>query len=266
MDCRHRGPIVVLALLLSGSPGCGPSSHATDPTELNVAAASDLQFALDEVVRSFRARNADVNVRVTYGSSGTFYGQFLNDAPFDLFLSADLAYPRRLKEQRRVLDTSEFTYAIGRVVVWTLSRSSVDVERLKMDSLRDAAVRHIAIANPAHAPYGQAAEAAMRSFGVYEAVKHKLVMGENVAQALQFVESGAADVGIVALPLALAPSVRSMGRYWEVPTDACPRVYQGGVILRSARNVAAAWRFRSFLLGPSGLGILQRHGFFAPEG
>lgn len=268
---RHRwygiraGVAPVLLLLLVGSSACGSSRQGRDETELTVAAASDLKFALDDIVRAFRSRDGDVNVRVTYGSSGNFAAQLRNEAPFDLFLSADLMYPRQLKAQDRVLDGSEFTYAIGRLVLWTTSQPALDVEQMRIDTLRDPAVRHVAIANPAHAPYGRAAEAAMRSLGVYESVRHKLVLGENIAQAFQFVQSGAAEVGIVALPLVLGSPAASQGRYWEIPADAYPRLQQGGAIMKAARNVDAAWKFRAFLLASTARDILRRHGFSLPE-
>jgi molybdate transport system substrate-binding protein len=126
-------------------------------------------------------------------------------------------------------------------------------------------VKHVAIANPQHAPYGRAAEAALRSLGVYDRIAPKLVLGENIAQTLQFVESGSAEVGIVALSLALAPSVRAEGRYWEIPLDAYPRMDQGGAILPRARGSQAAARLRAFLLADSGRGILKKFGFYLPE-
>ena len=133
-----------------------------------------------------------------------------------------------------------------------------------MATLKDASIQHIAIANPRHAPYGRAAEAAMKSLGVYDEVQARLVLGENVAQAVQFVQSGAADVGIIALSLAIAPTLQPEGRYWEVPLGAYPRMEQGGVIMKSARNVEAARSFRDFVLSGAGRALLRRHGFLLP--
>jgi molybdate transport system substrate-binding protein len=170
-------------------------------------------------------------------------------------------YPRKLAEQGLILPGSEFSYADGRIVLWASKASAVDVERLGVDALRRPAVRHIAIANPAHAPYGRAAEAALRSLGIYDAVKDKLVMGENISQTFQMAQSGAAEVGIVALSLAMAPAASGQGHYWEVPRDAYPRIQQGGAILRWTRNPEAARAFRAFLLAPEGRAILKRYGF-----
>ena len=230
---------------------------------LSIAAAADLRFALDEIARDYRAAHPGAEVQVAYGSSGNFYSQIRSQAPFDLFLSADVDYPRRLASEG--LADAVFVYGVGRIVVWAPNGSAVDVEGQGMRALQSDAVKHIAIANPQHAPYGRAAEAAMRSAGVYDAVKGKLVLGENIAQTLEFVQSGAADVGIVALSLALAPAVRDTGKYWSVPLESYPRIEQGGAILRRARAPEAARAFRQYLLSAAGAGTLRRYGFYLPE-
>jgi molybdate transport system substrate-binding protein len=231
---------------------------------VRVAAAADLRFALNEVVRRFDVAH-HVEVLASYGSSGTFHAQLLNQAPFDMFLSADVEYPRQLSARGLTLPDSEFTYGVGRLVVWVPVASGVDVAGGGLARLADPAVAHIAIANPEHAPYGRAAIAAMRHAGVYDAAKAKLVYGENVEQALQYAQSGAADAGIVALSLALAPPIRAQGRYVDVPLGAYPRIVQGGVILRWAADVEAARALRSFLIGADGKAVLEQYGFFMPE-
>jgi molybdate transport system substrate-binding protein len=231
------------------------------PAPLRIAAAADLRYALDDLVKAFRELHAEVGIEPAYGSSGMFYAQLTNRAPFDLFLSADVQYPQKLAEQGLILPGSEFSYADGRIVLWTGNTTGIDVERLGMEALRQPAVRHIAIANPAHAPYGRAAEAALRSLGIYDAVKDKLVMGENISQTFQMAQSGAAEVGIVALSLALAPAASGQGHYWEVPRTAYPRIQQGGAILKWTKNPDAAQAFRAFLLAPEGRAILKRYGF-----
>ncbi len=237
------------------------ANGAPPHTPVRIAAAADLRFALDDVVKAFRQQHPGVEVEPTYGSSGMFYEQLVNGAPFDLYLSADVQYPHKLAEQGLILQGSEFTYADGRIVLWTGNASGVNIESLKMDALRQPSVHHIAIANPAHAPYGRAAEAALRSAGIYDAVKDKLVMGENISQTFQMAQSGAAEVGIVALSLAIAPGAAGQGHYWEVPRDRYPRIQQGGAIMKSAKNAADAQAFRAFLLSPEGRAILKRYGF-----
>ena len=258
---RLLAAALVLGLVTTG--GCrGAGAPAR---QLAVAAASDLKFSLDEIVRAYVAAHAGADVRVTYGSSGNFHAQLRNRAPFDLFLSADVGYPRDLESHGLTIPGSTFTYAFGRLALWVDARSGIDVERRGMEALRDPAVRHVAIANPAHAPYGRAAEAAMRSFGVYAEVQPKLVLGENVAQAVQFVESGAADAGLVAVALVRPPEMASRGRVWDVPSNSYPPLEQGGAILRWARDPREAQAFRAFLLADAARAILYRHGFGLPR-
>lgn len=266
-----KGALVVGVLLIVGAGVVagmrGASTPQTAPKRtLSIAAASDLKFALDEWVRKFREQNPGADVQVTYGSSGNFFAQLSNGAPFDLYLSADVAYPRKLAEQGLVHESGVFLYAVGRLVVWVPKDSPLAVETLGMKVLLEPGARRIAIANPQHAPYGRAAEAAMKSQGLYDAVKDKLVLGENIAQTAQFVQSGAADVGLIALALALAPAMKDQGSFWEVPLDAYPRLEQGGAITRQARDVELALRFRDQLLGAEGKALLKRYGFFLPGG
>jgi molybdate transport system substrate-binding protein len=231
---------------------------------VRVAAASDLNAALSDVIARFGGAH-DVDVSVSYGSSGTFYAQLLNQAPFDLFLSADVAYPNQLAARGLTLPQSEFTYAIGRIAVWAPASSALDLEHDGLQALTSASAAHVAIANPEHAPYGRAAVAAMQAAGVYDRVRPKLVVGENVAQTMQFVQSGAADVGIVALSLALAPNVKGKGRLFEIPTSTYPRLEQGGTILKGAADVDAARALRGFLLSANGQSILEQYGFSIPD-
>ncbi|QRK07525.1 molybdate ABC transporter substrate-binding protein [Archangium violaceum] len=255
--------LIVAAGFMAGLRAPAPSPERKQT--LTIAAASDLKFALDEFLAEFRARHPDASIQVTYGSSGNFLAQISNGAPFDVFLSADVAYPRKLAEQGLV-DEKEpvFLYAVGRIVVWVPEGSPLAVESLGMEALREPAARRIAIANPQHAPYGRAAEAALKSLGVHEAVKDRLVLGENIAQTAQFVQSGSADAGIIALALALAPAMKGQGRYWEVPLEAYPRMEQGGAILKRAADPELARRFRDELLGPRGRALLGRYGFSLP--
>lgn len=243
----------MVCLLLAGT-ACGPRP-ASHP--LTIAAAADLNFALDQVTREFRAVHPEVTLQINYGSSGNFFTQLRNHAPFDVFLSADVEYPRELARQGIAPTNAVFTYGFGRIVVWVPAGSHLD----PANALRDPSVRHVAIANPQHAPYGRAAEAALRSMGLYDTVEKKLVLGENIAQTLQFVESGSAEVGVVALSLALAPAVRPAGRYWEIPTSAYPKIEQGGIILKASQ---AASEFRAFLLAAQGRRVLQQFGFNLP--
>ncbi|MEP6801187.1 MAG: molybdate ABC transporter substrate-binding protein [Acidobacteriota bacterium] len=258
------GGIFGAALMTLFSVAPPPKTTPAASRQVRVAAAADLKFALDEVTSKFRAVRPDIEVTITYGSSGNFYSQLSNRAPYDLFLSADAEYPRKLIEAGLAVRGSDFLYARGRIVLWVRKDSTLDIEKRGLDALLDPSVRKIAIANPRHAPYGRAAEAAMKSSGIYDRCADRMVLGENIAQTAQFIESGAADAGLIALSLAVAPAMRDQGRFWTVPREAHPPVDQGGAILTWASHAAAAGAFKDFLIGESGRAILDRYGFERP--
>jgi molybdate transport system substrate-binding protein len=262
---RH-GLALLLAVALAALAGCGRGpAPAEGKREVRVAAAADLKFALDDLITEFHREHRDIRVQVSYGASGNFFAQLSSKAPFDLFFSADVEYPRRLVEKGLAAKEDEFLYAVGHLAVWVPQKSSLDLERKGIRALLDPSVRKVAIANPRHAPYGRAAEAALKKLGVYDEIKGKIVQGENVAQAAQFVETGSADAGVIALSLALSPPMRKKGRHWEVPLDAYPRLEQGGIILSWAQDRQAAEALRDFVGGPGGKAVLKRYGFFLPE-
>jgi molybdate transport system substrate-binding protein len=258
----HNLALMVFTGLLATLAGC--TRDKGSQREVSVAAAADLKFAFDEVASEFQTKHPGIKVTPTYGSSGNFYAQLSNKAPFDLYLSADVDYPRKLIDSGLALQPSEFVYAIGQIVVWVPNDSRLDFARLGLKALADPSVKKLAIANPRHAPYGRAAEAALKKLGVYDTVKDRLVLGENIAQTAQFVESGAADAGIIAQSLALTATLRDKGRYWTVPLDAYPRLEQGGVILTWARDREAAQALTAFMAGTEGRRILKRYGFLVP--
>ncbi len=242
----------------------GQDAPAPAKRTLRVAAAADLNATLPILAAAFEEANPGIQISASYGSSGNFYVQLQTGAPFDLFMSANLDYPRRLIAEGKASKESEFIYAIGHLVVWARRASPVDVQRLGIHALLDPSVKKISMANPRFAPYGQAAEAALHSLGVYDQVKARLVLGNDVAQAAQFAQSGAADIGVFALSLALAPRMRDEGKYWQVPEDAYPRLEQGGVILNAAAEKGAADAFRQFLQDKPARAILRKNGFYLP--
>jgi molybdate transport system substrate-binding protein len=260
---RDRRNVLIAFGRLATAAVCGASVHSAwaEPNVVRIAAAADMRFAMDEIIGAFRQKYPTVRVDVTYGSSGNFYAQLSNHAPFDIFFSADMDYPRRLIREGAALADTEFLYGIGRLVVWVPRASPIEIEKLGMKSLLDRSVKRIAIANPHYAPYGRAAVSAMKSTGIYDQVKDRIVFGDSVMQTAQFIESGGADIGLVSHSLVLAPTLREKGRYWEVPLDAYPRREQGGVILSWARDNAAAQMLRNFVLGERGKAILQHYGF-----
>ncbi|MDE3242318.1 MAG: molybdate ABC transporter substrate-binding protein [Nitrospirota bacterium] len=253
---------VALAVGLVALGGMQPSVAAGN--DLTIAAASDLSFAFKDLVAEFE-KASGTHVKLSLGSSGNFFSQIQHGAPYDLYFSADVRYPQKLEQTGYAVPGTLYKYAVGRIVVWTPKSSPLDVEKLGMEALLAPSIKKIAVANPKHAPYGRAAIAAMEHFKIHDRVKDKLVLGENISQAAQFVESGAADIGIIALSLALAPAMKEAGQYWEVPADAHPPLEQGTVILTSAKNPPAAKAFLDFLKGPQGREIMQRYGFVSPS-
>ncbi|GMV49781.1 molybdate ABC transporter substrate-binding protein [Nitrospirales bacterium NOB] len=231
--------------------------------EIAVAAASDLNFAIKDVIAAFE-RQSGHQVKLSLGSSGNFYAQLQQGAPFDLYFSADIGYPKKLEEAGLTVPGSLYRYAVGRVVLWAPTSSSLDVSKGMM-VLREPTIKKIAIANPKHAPYGRAAVAAMEHTQVYADVKDRLVLGENISQAAQFIESGACDVGIIALSLALAPAMKNAGGYWEIPAEAHPPLEQGAVILKHSKQQDVARHFLAFMQGPQGQEIMTRYGFTLPK-
>ena len=230
---------------------------------ITIAAASDLSFAFREIATEYENTTGN-HVRLTLGSSGNFYAQIQNGAPFDLYFSADISYPKKLEEAGLVVPGSLYQYAIGRIVLWAGKESHLDLSK-GLEILREPTIKKIAIANPKHAPYGRAAVAAMEYFKVYDQVKDKLILGENISQAAQFIESGACDAGIVALSLALAPAMKTAGQYWEIPAVAHPPLEQGAVILKSSTHQESAKQFLEFMKGSQGQEIMKRYGFTLPN-
>lgn len=231
-----------------------------DAEKVTIAAAADLKFAMDEMVIAFKSMNPGADVDVVYGSSGNFYSQLKQGAPYDLFFSADIAYPHDLVNSG--LAASEVKpYAFGRIVLWS---ASLDASRMTLESLTDPKITRVAIANPKHAPYGQRAEEALRSAGLWEKIEPKLVYGENIAQTAQFVQSGNAQIGIIALSLAVSPELASKGGYWLVPENLHQPLEQGYIITKRAENNSLARRFADYIAGKSARGIMIKYGFVLP--
>lgn len=251
---------LVLIGLLSAATALTAAPAAATPPVLRIAAASDLRFALEELLTSFRAARPNIGVEASYGSSGNFFAQIREGAPFDVFLSADSEYTRRLAGEG--LGDAPFRYALGRLAVVVSRESGLDPRGFG-DLLKGSAIRRLAIANPIHAPYGRAAEATLKTWRVYDLTVNKLVMGDSVSQAVQFVDSGAAQAGLVALSLAKAGSRRLS--FAEVPESDHPPLDQHGIILKRTAQRSAAVALADYLTGETGRAILGRHGFGLPQ-
>jgi molybdate transport system substrate-binding protein len=250
--------------LAAGARGAAPFYQTAGKScgTVTVAAASDLTYAMNEIAANFE-KTTGCAVRLSMGSSGNFLTQIENGAPFDVFFSADIAYPRKLEAEGLAAPGSTYLYAIGKIVLWTRQDSGLDIGK-GISALRDPAVKKIAIANPEHAPYGRAAEEALRQSGLYDAVKGRLVLGENISQAAEFVESGNADAGILALSLVLSPAMKDKGRAWNIPENLYSPIQQGVVVLRVAPNAQGAQQFLDYIKMPATTALLERYGFVLP--
>ena len=254
------------------------TAHAGE--KITIAAAADLKFALDEIVVLFSKVHPADQVETIYGSSGKFQTQIRQGAPFDLYFSADIAYPRALKAEGFAAEGSPQSggaptgvplagaasevqpYAVGRIVLWSPSR---DAGKMTLADLADPSIQKIAIANPKHAPYGKRAEEALNAAGVWEKVEAKLVYGENVAQAAQFVQTGNAQVGIIALSLALSPELAKQGGYALISDKLHQPLEQGFIITKRAADNPLAQTFASFMAGKEARAVMSRYGFLLGE-
>ncbi len=249
---------VFFSIVFSGLLLITTAAHAE---KLTIAAAADLKFAMDEVVAAFKTANPTDEVTVVYGSSGKFNTQIQQGAPYDLYFSADIAFPREL--EKKGLTASAITpYALGRIVLWS---ANTDAKALTLDSLTDPKITRIAIANPKHAPYGRRAEEALRATGVWDKVEPKLVYGENIAHTAQFVQTGNAQVGIIALSLAVSPELAKQGGYGLIPDTLHEPLEQGFVITKRAQDNKAAHRFAAYMNSAPAQTVMTRYGFTAPQ-
>jgi molybdate transport system substrate-binding protein len=249
---RRFAPVFALVLC---------ASSAASQT-LTVAAAADLQSVFPSIAQQFQ-RETGHQVTPVFGSSGNFLTQIQNGAPFDLFFSADIDYPRQLEAAGLAEPGSLYEYAAGRIVLWARKDSGLDVSR-GLALLTDARVRRVAIANPEHAPYGRAAVGALERAGLYNAVKPKLVLGENISQAAQFVQSGNAEAGIIALSLTFGPDAAAVGVSAPIPPTLYPPIDQAVIVLASSKNKELARQFIAFLKKPDVARVLQNYGFTPP--
>jgi len=227
--------------------------------EITVAAAADLQSAMQDVAARFE-KETGKTVKIIYGSSGNFFQQIQNGAPFDMYFSANLDYPKKLEAAGLTLAGSYYQYARGKIVVWVPQESKINLDQ-GLKALLDPGVKKVAIANPLHAPYGQAAVAAMKKEGIYDKAKEKFVLGENISQTASFIMSGSADIGIVALSLALSPNMKDKGRYAEILSDEYPPIEQACVVLSSSKNKELAQQFLSFVKTAAVANLLRQYGF-----
>ena len=252
----------LLALCLLVSSASWAQSDKSN-TELTVAAAADLNSVLKDIAEGFETKTG-VHARLSFGASGALTQQIENGAPFDLFFSADMDFPRQLIRDGQADGPSPYQYAVGKLVLWVPADSPLDVEHKGMTVLLDPSVKKISIANPQHAPYGRAAVEALKHAGLYERLSDRFVMGENISQAAQFVESGNAQAGFVALAHAIAPAMQGKGKYWEVPADSYAPLAQGVVVISRSPRKKEAEQFLEYIKTQSARNLFQKYGFTLP--
>jgi molybdate transport system substrate-binding protein len=224
-----------------------------------VAAASDLRYAIDEIAMAYKKVNPKSDIKVTYGSSGNAYQQIVNGAPYDIYFSADILYPNKLKAQGLTASNSKL-YAIGYIVLWS---NQIDVSK-GMSSLNDSKISKIAIANPTHAPYGLRAEESLKHYKMYDGLKSKFIMGENISQAAQFAQTGNAEVGILALSLVLSPTMKNQGKYFLIDSKSYSPLEQAYIIIKKQTVNPETYKFAKFIATPTARGIFKRYGFKLP--
>lgn len=228
--------------------------------EMNIAVASNFSSAMSELVLEFE-KNTRHKVNVSYGSSGKLYAQIRHGAPYQLFFSADQQKPAALEKASLVKENSQFTYAVGQLVLWTLATD--DVKRVEANFI-SSGFKKVALANPRLAPYGLAAQQVINRLGLTDSEHFKWLQGENVSQSLQFVSSGNADFGFVALSQVLAMKQSNLGTYWQIPDDMYDTIYQDVVLLKRYGNSQAAIQFLDFVSADIGRNIIRKSGYNLP--
>lgn len=227
---------------------------------IRIAAASDLRFALDDVIAAYKQQDPQTEIDVVYGSSGKLSTQITHGAPYDLFFSADILYTQQLKTAGFAASEPAI-YALGRLVLWSANE---DASRLTLADLTDARFKRIAIAQPAHAPYGKRAKEAMEAAGIWQQVQPKLVFAENIAQAAQMAQTGAADIAVIALSLVKFPAFKSQG-YYLIPQELHQPLTQGYVVTSVGKEKAAVHNFARFMNTESAYRIMKAYGFIVPD-
>jgi molybdate transport system substrate-binding protein len=227
-----------------------------------VAAASDLTYCIDELGAAFGKQVPGAELKISLGASGKFFAQISRGEPFDVFLSSDMSYPRQLARHGDADDDTLTPYALGRIVLW--SRDPRFNLKQGLPVLKDTRLTHIAIAHPRAAPYGRAAKEALEAAGMWQELRPKLVIHENIAQTVQSVQAGEAQIGIVSYASVLSPQLKGSGSYYLIPEAGLAPIEQGAIVTTHGRDNPLAARFVQFLSSPEARAILQRSGYGLP--
>ncbi len=232
----------------------------TSAQKATIAAAANLRYVLEEIKTQYIKENPKATIQITYGSSGTLTQQIVNGAPFDLFMSADTDFPNKVKEKGFASGEIK-TYCYGKVAMWSLS---LDVSK-GINTVLLSEVKKIAIANPVNAPYGENTVAALKNQKLYDKISSKIVWGENINQTAQFAFSGNAEIGFIALSLALAPEMKSKGKYYVLPESICPPIKQAAVLVKGWEKNGEASKFLNYLTSSKCDDIWEKYGYGLPD-
>ena len=250
-------------LLLAVLCYAGASFAEPAPASVTIAAAANLADVIEVLDAAFVQQNPGAATKVSTGSSGNFYAQIKNGAPFDVFVSADMDFPRKLIAVGEAQSDSLLLYAVGRLALWS-TNPAVDVGSGLL-CLTTPAVKKLAIANTETAPYGRAAKATLQSTGLWDKLQGKLVTGENISQTAQFVQTGNADAGFVAYSTLKSPKLAGVGQFWLVPLSAHAPLEQGAVITRHGRDNPLSAKYLAFLKSANAQAIFSQYGYSIPE-
>ena len=229
--------------------------------KVNIAAAANLRYALEEIKTAYVKQHPKAKVNITFGASGMLVQQIMNGAMFDFFMAADNEFPVKLKEKGLTTGVMS-TYAFGKLAIYS---TTLDVDKIGLKSLKDPSVKKIAIANPETAPYGERSVEFLKNKKLYEQLKTKIVLGENISQTAQFAFTGNAEIGFIALSLALAPEMAGKGNYYIVPQKLYKPIEQACILIKTPVLNTEAAKFRKFVLSPATKGIWEKFGYSVPE-
>ncbi len=251
--------LLTMAILCSGTLAAWAAES------VSIAAAADLAYCLDDINAAFKKTHPGADLKVSSGSSGNFTAQIKTGAPFEVFLSADMSFPKELVKAGLADEKTLFTYAFGKIVLWTLHPEAVDVTKGLAVLGKPDVVKKLAVANPDHAPYGRAAKEALQHDKLWEGLQPRIVLGDNIAQTAQFVSSGNADAGIVALSLVTSPKLANVGKWQEIPAEDYAPLEQGAVLTKTGLGNPTAKAYMDFLRTPEARAIFDHYGFRLPE-
>ena len=229
--------------------------------KVNVAAAANLRYVLEEIKTAYVKQHPKAKVNLTFGASGMLVQQMLNGASFDLFMAADTDFPLKLKEKGLTYGAMS-TYAVGKLAIYS---TTLDVSKTGLEALKDPSVKKIAVANPSTAPYGERAVGILKTMKLYDSLKQKIITGENISQTAQFAFTGNAEIGFIALSIALSPEMAGKGNYYIIPQKLYKPIEQACILIKTPVLNTEAAKFKTFVLSPATKAIWEKFGYSVPK-